>query len=67
MAGVVNIITRKSFDGIEIDLATTEPLEGGGSQKFGSLTFGREFDGGGFIFNYDYTDQEQLALKHSKT
>ncbi|WP_022945051.1 TonB-dependent receptor domain-containing protein [Pseudoalteromonas ruthenica] len=61
VAGVVNIITRKSFDGIEIDLATTEPLEGGGSQKFGSLTFGREFDGGGFIFNYDYTDQEQMA------
>ncbi len=61
VAGVVNIITRKSFDGIEIDAATTKPLEGGGEQTFASLVFGKEFDGGGFIFGYDYADQKQMA------
>ncbi|MCG7538304.1 TonB-dependent receptor [Pseudoalteromonas sp. CO348] len=63
VAGVVNIITRKSFDGIEIDAATTRPFEGGGEQTFGSLVFGKEFDGGGFIFNYDFADQKQMAKK----
>ncbi len=63
VAGVVNIITRKSFDGVEIDVATTHPFEGGGEQTFGSLVFGKEFDGGGYIFGYDYADQKQMARK----
>jgi len=61
VAGVVNIITKKSFDGIEFDAATTRPNEGGGEQNFASLTFGKEFDGGGFIVNLDFADQEQMA------
>ncbi|MEK0159132.1 TonB-dependent receptor [Pseudoalteromonas piscicida] len=63
VAGVVNIITRTSFDGIEIDAATTRPFEGGGEQTFASLVFGKEFDGGGFIFNYDFADQKQMAKR----
>lgn len=63
VAGVVNIITRTSFDGLEIDAATTRPFEGGGEQTFASLVFGKEFDGGGFIFNYDFADQKQMAKR----
>ncbi|WP_275075680.1 TonB-dependent receptor plug domain-containing protein [Pseudoalteromonas ostreae] len=63
VAGVVNIITRTSFDGIEIDAATTRPFEGGGEQTFASLVLGKEFDGGGFIFNYDFADQKQMAKR----
>jgi outer membrane receptor protein involved in Fe transport len=61
VAGVVNIITRKSFDGVEFDLSTTRPTEGAGDQTFGSLTFGKEYADGGFIFNYDYAEQKQMA------
>ncbi|MBU2894126.1 TonB-dependent receptor [Colwellia sp. D2M02] len=61
VAGVVNIITKKSFDGVEIDVAATQPNEGGGEQQFASLTFGKEFDDGGFIVNLDFADQEQMA------
>ncbi len=61
VAGVVNIITRKSFDGVEFDASTTKPLEGGGEQQFASFTFGKEFDKGGFIVGYDYADQKQMA------
>ncbi|WDE13783.1 TonB-dependent receptor plug domain-containing protein [Thalassomonas haliotis] len=62
VAGVVNIITRKSFDGIEIDIATTRPNEGGGEQEFASLTFGKEEKDSGFIVNIDYAEQEQMAM-----
>ncbi|WP_281558816.1 TonB-dependent receptor [Thalassomonas sp. RHCl1] len=62
VAGVVNIITRKSFDGIEIDVATTRPNEGGGDQDFASLTFGKEEKDSGYIFNIDYAEQDQMAM-----
>ncbi|ATC93149.1 TonB-dependent receptor domain-containing protein [Pseudoalteromonas tunicata] len=61
VAGVVNIITRKSFEGVEVDVSTTNPLEGAGEQTFGSITFGKEYGSGGFIINYDYADQKQMA------
>ncbi|WDE01089.1 TonB-dependent receptor plug domain-containing protein [Thalassomonas actiniarum] len=62
VAGVVNIVTRKSFDGFEVDIATTRPNEGGGEQDFASITFGKEEKDSGYIFNFDYAEQEQMAM-----
>ncbi len=58
VAGVVNIITKKSFDGIEIDASTIRPEQSGGEQNFFSITGGMEGDKLSFVtsLNYSKTD-----------
>jgi outer membrane receptor protein involved in Fe transport len=59
VAGVVNLITRKSFDGAESQLYYGESSSGG--ERFNlSQTFGQEFDKGGFVFGYDYRNERPL-------
>ncbi|MDO6426534.1 TonB-dependent receptor [Thalassotalea sp. 1_MG-2023] len=60
VAGVVNIITKKSFDGIAIDASTTRPFEDGGDEEYMSLTFGDEGERSSFIANISYAKQDQL-------
>ncbi|GAA0816714.1 TonB-dependent receptor [Colwellia asteriadis] len=61
VAGVVNIITKKSFDGIEVDASGSIPTEDGGEESYLSLTFGDEGEKSSFIANISYAKQEQLA------
>lgn len=61
VAGVVNIITKKSMDGIEIDASTSIPSEDGGEESYFSFTFGDENEKSSFITNISYAKQEQLA------
>jgi iron complex outermembrane receptor protein len=61
VAGVVNIITKKSMDGIELDASTSTPTEDGGEEKYFSFTFGDESAKSSFIANISYAKQEQLA------
>jgi iron complex outermembrane receptor protein len=61
VAGVVNVITRKSFDGFEINAQQTDffDMDSGAQQTFGAI-FGKSFDGGGhFVFGAEYVDQEE--------
>ena len=61
VAGVVNVITRKSFDGFEINAQQTDffNMDSGAQQTFGAI-FGKAFDGGGnFVFGAEYVDQEE--------
>ncbi|WP_234399118.1 TonB-dependent receptor domain-containing protein [Pseudoalteromonas sp. T1lg75] len=60
IAGVVNIITKKSFDGVEIDASTSQPTQDGGESYYTSLTFGDEGESSSFIANITYTKNEQL-------
>ncbi|WP_278403611.1 TonB-dependent receptor domain-containing protein [Pseudoalteromonas ruthenica] len=60
VAGVVNIITKKSFDGMEIDASTSQPTQDGGESYYTSLTFGDEGENSSFIANITYTKNEQL-------
>ena len=59
VAGVVNIITRRDFTGIELTAQTADwaDTDGAGQDSF-SLIAGREFDSGNFVFGAEYVTQE---------
>lgn len=60
VAGVVNIITRKDFDGVNVDLQTTDFFDmDSGVQNAISLIAGTTFDRGNFVFGAEYIDQEE--------
>ncbi|HEU0225363.1 MAG TPA: TonB-dependent receptor [Steroidobacteraceae bacterium] len=60
VAGVVNIITRKDFEGLELGLQTADffDMDSGRQQTF-SLIGGKTFDSGHFVFGAEYVDQEE--------
>ncbi|MCH8538863.1 MAG: TonB-dependent receptor plug domain-containing protein, partial [Alkalimonas sp.] len=60
VAGVVNIITKKSFDGIEVDLSTVRTEQSGGEEEFASFTFGSDAGRASFITNFNISRQKQL-------
>ena len=60
VAGVVNIITKKSFDGIELDVSTSQPTQSGGEDEFASFTFGSEEGKATFITNLSWARQKQI-------
>lgn len=60
VAGVVNIITRSDFDGVNIDLQTADHFDmDSGVQNAVSLIAGTNFDRGNFVFGAEYIDQEE--------
>jgi outer membrane receptor protein involved in Fe transport len=60
VAGVVNIITRSDFEGINIDLQTADFFDmDNGAQNTVSLIAGTTFDRGNFVFGAEYIDQEE--------
>lgn len=59
VAGVVNIRTRRSYDGAETQVYYGE--SGAGGERFNiSQVFGRSFENGGFILSYDYLEDQSL-------
>lgn len=61
VAGVVNVLTRKSFDGFEVSAQTTDYLDmDNGRQNSFGLIFGADTDGGAsFVFGAEYVDQAE--------
>ncbi len=61
IAGVVNIITRENFTGVEVDAQTAEFFDiDSGAQNTFSFIAGKAFDGGGhFVLGAEYVDQEE--------
>jgi len=60
VAGVVNIITRKDFDGMSLDVQTNDWFDiDGGAQTSYNMVTGNNFDGGNFVFGAEYVDQTQ--------
>jgi len=55
VAGVVNIITKRDTDGVEIDAFVSQPQDKGGEQSRGSISWGKTFDRGYFNMSYDYS------------
>ncbi|MCC5827433.1 TonB-dependent receptor [Alkalimonas sp.] len=62
VAGVVNIITKKSYDGVTLDLSTSRPRQSGGEEEFASLTFGADLGRASFITNLNWTRQKQISF-----
>lgn len=60
VAGVVNIITRDNFDGVEIEALTADYFDtDSGKQDTVSIVGGKSFEGGGFTLGAEYVSQEQ--------
>ncbi len=61
VAGVVNIITRTDFEGLNIDLQTYDWFDTKkGMQNSVSLIAGTSLGNGNFVFGAEYVDQEEV-------
>lgn len=56
VAGVVNFVTRRDFDGVEVTLRTDD--QSGGTQFGGTLLMGKTWDGGNIIGWYEHLDRD---------
>jgi outer membrane receptor protein involved in Fe transport len=59
VAGVVNIITRRDFEGIEATIQYADWFDSKGKQTSVGLISGTEFSSGNFVFGAEYVDQEE--------
>lgn len=61
VAGVVNIITRKDFEGIEITAQTADWFDTDAGMQYSiGLLAGANFDRGSFVFGAEYVNQEEV-------
>ncbi|MGH8222336.1 MAG: TonB-dependent receptor plug domain-containing protein, partial [Woeseiaceae bacterium] len=60
VAGVVNIITRRDFEGVEVSAQTADffDMESGAQNSIGLLV-GKNFEGGNVVFGAEYVNQEE--------
>ncbi len=63
VAGVVNIITKRSFDGLKFDASYGVTEENDAENTDVSVMFGREFDDKGFVISANYTDRKAARSK----
>ncbi|HSR00008.1 MAG TPA: TonB-dependent receptor [Sphingomicrobium sp.] len=61
IAGVVNIITKTDFDGLQLDAHASVPTHKGGEEFQGSVLWGKTFDRGHIMVALDYFKQNELA------
>ena len=61
VAGVVNLITKRDTDGIEIDMFGSVPFESGGEERSISATWGKTFDRGHILVSAGYSRRNELA------
>jgi len=57
VAGVVNVITRRSFDGLQFDASYGMTEESDAENTEFSVMFGRESDNAGFVVSASYVDR----------
>ncbi|MGB5255775.1 MAG: TonB-dependent receptor [Woeseiaceae bacterium] len=58
VAGVVNIITRRDFNGLEVNLQNADFFDmGDGAQNTIGLIAGKTFDSGNVVFGAEFVDQ----------
>jgi iron complex outermembrane receptor protein len=62
VAGVVNIITRKDFDGAESSVRYGGATEGGAGEFTGSQLLGHSWSGGNVLLSYEYDKQDGLDV-----
>lgn len=60
VAGVVNIITKKEFDGAELDIKAGITDENDGESQDLSLTMGGNFDRGNAVLSLNYSNTEAV-------
>ena len=60
IAGVVNLITKTDFDGVEVEGQYDETGEGDGEQKLFAVTFGKSFERGNIVGNAQYQERDEI-------
>lgn len=63
IAGVVNIITKKNFSGLELNVFGANASEGGAGRKNFDLTYGQNFDSGNAWISAGQSRQDELRSK----
>ena len=63
IAGVINVITKKDFDGLELGAYLGSYDEGGGLQDY-SITFGQDNDEMSFLFSLGYVEQKRIRASN---
>lgn len=61
VAGVVNIITRKTVEGLELDLQGSRTTDGDAGDVHLSAVFGRSMGPGHWVMGLDYVDQPSVS------
>ena len=61
IGGVVNIILRKDYEGVEIRASTDRPTREGADAESGGLTLGGATDRGRFLFSADFRNKRHIA------
>lgn len=60
VAGVVNVILRNQFEGVELRMSAERPVDPGGETRQLSLMFGASGDRTSMIFGAEYYDRERI-------
>jgi iron complex outermembrane receptor protein len=60
VAGVVNVITRKDFEGAEFEFTIGESFDEGGQNYQTSFITGGNTDRGNFVIGIEYTEQDEV-------
>ncbi|WP_446831572.1 TonB-dependent receptor domain-containing protein [Candidatus Foliamicus sp.] len=61
IGGVVNIILRKDYEGVEFGASASRPTRPGADAESGVLTLGGATDRGRFLFAADFRNKEHIA------
>ena len=62
IAGVVNIIMKSDFEGLEVQLETGESSRGDAQRNIVDMTFGADFDKGNFLISANRTSQKAYFM-----
>jgi len=62
VAGVVNFILRKNYDGAQANLSYGSATDGGGTEKRESLLLGKTWQGGNALLAYEHDDQQAVDV-----
>lgn len=63
VAGVVNVILRRDFTGIEVSAQLGASTDGGNFRQQGDLVTGTRWSGGGVIVAYDYAHNSEITAQ----
>ena len=63
IGGVINIILRKDYDGMEVSGSVNRPTRDGADRDSGVVTIGGSTSRGRFLFTADFNDKERIASR----
>lgn len=64
IAGVVNVVLRKDFDGLEVELFSTKPQHGSGEENTFNFAWGKNYDRGFIGLGGEYQKDERVLLEN---